>query len=130
MELAFVCPHGAVSVSDVARTPRVSAKYLEHNTAAPRLARIVQSIRGLSGGYELVRPPFEIRLLDVYEIPEGPRPPVACVDAAESCPMSPIRATRDTRAEFKAAIRAVPAHKTPEDLAGGRLQKAASAMPS
>ncbi len=130
VELAVAYPRGAVSVNEVARTQRVSAKYLEHIMSALRLAGVVQSVRGLGGGYELARPPAEIRLVEIYEILEGPCAPVACVDAPGSCPMSPICATRDTWAELKAAIRGVLAHKTLEDLAKGKLDRTATGTPS
>jgi len=130
VELALAYPQGAVSLGEVARTQRVSLKYLEHIIGALRVAGIVRSVRGLGGGYELARPPAEIRLIEIYEILEGPCAPVPCVDAPDTCPMSPLCATRDTWGELKEAIRGVLARKTLEDLARGKLEKAAVGPPS
>ena len=77
----------------------------------------------------MARPPAEIRLLEVYEVLEGPCAPVPCVDAPDFCPTSPVCATRDTWGELKDAIRSVLARKTLGDLARGKLEKAAVGPP-
>lgn len=129
VELAIAYPQGAVSLGEVARSQRVSLKYLEQIIGSLRVAGIVRSVRGLGGGYELARPPAEIRLLEVYEVLEGPCAPVPCVDAPDFCPTSPVCATRDTWGELKDAIRSVLARKTLGDLARGKLEKAAVGPP-
>ncbi|MFZ5897638.1 MAG: RrF2 family transcriptional regulator [Bacillota bacterium] len=48
-------------------------------------AGIVQSYRGINGGYALAKPPAEITMLDVIEAMEGPIRINRCLIAPEEC---------------------------------------------
>lgn len=48
-------------------------------------AGVVESQRGLSGGYRLARPPSEISVADIVKAVEGPIAVTACSRDSESC---------------------------------------------
>jgi Rrf2 family protein len=63
---------GVVPVSEIAGSVGISPKFLEDILAALRAAGVVQSRRGKEGGYQLVRAPAEISVLEVVQALEGP----------------------------------------------------------
>lgn len=48
-------------------------------------ARLVQGFRGAAGGYRLMRPPADIRLIHVLEAIEGPLSVTECVGQSGQC---------------------------------------------
>lgn len=56
---------GLVSLSDIAIRQGISLSYLEQLFAKLRKAGLVESTRGVSGGYELATPSSEIRIADI-----------------------------------------------------------------
>ncbi len=130
VELAMAWPHRLVSVREIAERQDISAKYLEQIMTPLRAAGLVESSRGLHGGYELARPPDKVRLIDVYRALEGPVAPVDCVDEPGSCPMEDVCPSRDTWVEMQESISEVLESTTLQDLAEKteRRIKAASRM--
>ena len=63
-------------ISDQQRIPK---RFLEQILNDLRTAGIVQSRRGVAGGYRLARPPEEIKLSEVVRHIEGALAPVSCV---------------------------------------------------
>ena len=55
-------------------------KFLELILLELKKARIVESIRGAKGGYQLRRPPSEIRLSEVFRLIDGPLAPFGDAD--------------------------------------------------
>lgn len=117
MELAMAWPDRLVSVREIAERQEISAKYLEQIMTPLRAAGLVESSRGLHGGYELARPPEEIRLLDIYRVLEGPVGPVDCVEEPGSCPLEQVCPARETWMEIKESIAEVLETTTLQDLA-------------
>ncbi len=58
-------------------------------------AGILNSTRGVQGGYELARPPVEITLAHIVEALEGPFSLVDCVAGGDSCKFTLICPTHD-----------------------------------
>ena len=59
-------PDGAlVSLSEISARQDISLAYLEQLFVKLRRADLVKSVRGPGGGYQLARPPAEIRISDV-----------------------------------------------------------------
>ncbi|MFC1672334.1 RrF2 family transcriptional regulator [Planctomycetota bacterium] len=114
--LAMAYPEEPVSVGQVARQQRLSAKYLEQIMAALKTAGLVTSTQGVHGGYSLARPPESINLGDVFNVLEGPTAPVDCVDNPGTCSMEAVCPTRDTWVEIEEAIRKVLKNTTLQDL--------------
>jgi Rrf2 family protein len=68
MTLARRYRQGAIKVRDIASEADVPGKFLELILLELKNARIVESIRGAKGGYQLRRPPSEIRLSEVIRL--------------------------------------------------------------
>jgi Rrf2 family transcriptional regulator, cysteine metabolism repressor len=60
-----------VPIGEIARTRDIPVQFLEGLFATLRRAGILQSQRGVKGGYSFARPPEEITVLEVVELLEG-----------------------------------------------------------
>jgi len=60
-----------VPIGEIARARDIPVQFLEGLFATLRRAGILQSQRGVKGGYSFARPPSEISVLDVVELLEG-----------------------------------------------------------
>lgn len=83
-------PARSWSIHELASSERIPIKFLEQILLALRRAGILNSKRGVGGGYTLVRTPEDIHIGEVIGVFDGPIAPVPC--AAEkptercSCP--------------------------------------------
>ncbi len=89
VELARHYGSGPVSLSEMADHEALPRPYLEQLVVSLREADLVTSTRGARGGYELSRPPAEIRMSEVITALEGPIAPMICASDdphhAETC---------------------------------------------
>ncbi|MEA2537017.1 MAG: Rrf2 family transcriptional regulator, cysteine metabolism repressor [Chloroflexota bacterium] len=69
---------GPASLADVAAEEELPRPYLEQLVMSLRDAGLVVSTRGAHGGYELARPPQDIRMADILRALEGPIAPMVC----------------------------------------------------
>lgn len=60
-----------VPIGEIARSRDIPAQFLEGLFATLRRAGLLQSQRGVKGGYSFGRPPAEITVLEVVELLEG-----------------------------------------------------------
>jgi Rrf2 family cysteine metabolism transcriptional repressor len=60
-----------VPIGEIARAREIPVQFLEGLFATLRRAGILQSQRGVKGGYSFARPPEEITVLEVVELLEG-----------------------------------------------------------
>jgi Rrf2 family protein len=60
-----------VPIGEIARAREIPVQFLEGLFATLRRAGILQSQRGVKGGYSFARPPGEITVLEVVELLEG-----------------------------------------------------------
>ena len=70
-ELARVGGAGPVPIGEIARRRDIPVQFLEGMFATLRRAGILQSQRGVKGGYSFARPPQEVTVLDVVEALDG-----------------------------------------------------------
>jgi Rrf2 family protein len=70
---------GPSSLAEIALDEDLPRAYLEQLVTSLRDASLVVSTRGAHGGYELSRPPAEIRMGEVLRALEGPLSPMICV---------------------------------------------------
>jgi Rrf2 family cysteine metabolism transcriptional repressor len=70
-ELARVGGSGPVPIGEIARRRDIPVQFLEGMFATLRRAGILQSQRGVKGGYSFSRPPQEVTVLDVVEALDG-----------------------------------------------------------
>ncbi len=78
VELARHHGSGPVSLAEVADHDSLPRPYLEQLVVSLRDAGLVTSTRGARGGYQLSRPPEEIRMGAVVRALEGPLAPMIC----------------------------------------------------
>jgi Rrf2 family protein len=128
-ELACVYPNESVSVRALAERLEISAKYLEQIMAALKAAGLIESERGIRGGYRLARPPEHVTLAEVFRVFEGCPSPVACVEDPAACPNSKACPTLDTWAEIRVAIEEILEGTSLQDLCERKRGKAASGAP-
>src|SRR3954452_13517731 len=71
---AEVAPRGGgapVPIGEIARARSIPVQFLEGLFATLRRAGILQSQRGVKGGYSFARPPSEVTVLEIVELLEG-----------------------------------------------------------
>lgn len=72
IELAAIHGQGGVlQVAEIAQRQSIPDRYLEQMLTSLRRARILRSIRGPRGGYQLARPPAEVTIQEVVAALEG-----------------------------------------------------------
>ncbi|HEX6538837.1 MAG TPA: Rrf2 family transcriptional regulator [Candidatus Dormibacteraeota bacterium] len=118
-ELARSYGQRPLSIAEVARTEHLPVAYLEQLAAQLRRGGLVQSTRGVHGGYSLARAPEKISVLDVVRVVEGEVAPVECVSAdyiAGSCLREADCASRGIWHKLKEMIDGVLSQTTLADL--------------
>ena len=60
-----------VPIGEIARAREIPVQFLEGLFATLRRAGILQSQRGVKGGYSFARPPSEVTILEVVDLLEG-----------------------------------------------------------
>ena len=71
-ELARTGGAGPVPIGEIARRRDIPVQFLEGLFATLRRAGILQSQRGVKGGYSFARAPEDVTVLEVVESLEGP----------------------------------------------------------
>lgn len=71
---------GAIKIRDIAYEEDLPEKFLELILLELKNARIVESVRGAKGGYQLRREPEEIRLSEIIRLIDGPLAPFGDAD--------------------------------------------------
>ncbi len=116
LDLALHEGQGPLRTADIASDQELSLKYLEQLLAALRVAGLVQSSRGVQGGYVLARPAQEITLRDIYQALEGAEGLVECTMHPEGCPRAEQCVTQEVWAGLYAASLDYLAARTLSDL--------------
>jgi len=75
MMLARNYNHGAIRIRDIAYEEQLPRKFLELILREMKDARMVESVRGPKGGYQLRRPPSELRLSEIVRMIGWPLAP-------------------------------------------------------
>src|SRR5689334_8114992 len=97
-----------VRIQTISEQQNIPKRFLEQILNDLKSARIVESKRGISGGYRLKRPPNRITLAEVIRHIEGPLAPVSCVSEKFyekcSCPDESRCAIRSVMKEIREAV--------------------------
>jgi len=84
MMLARHHNQGAIRIRDIAYEEDLPEKFLELILLELKNARIVESVRGAKGGYQLRRAPADIRLSEIIRLIDGPLAPFGDADQLRS----------------------------------------------
>jgi len=80
MMLARKYQQGAIRIRDIAYEENLPEKFLELILLELKNARIVESVRGAKGGYQLRRDPADIHLSEIIRLIDGPLAPFGDAD--------------------------------------------------
>jgi len=75
---------GTVKIHEIAIENDLPEKFLELILLELKNARIVESVRGAKGGYQLRRAPSEVRLSEIIRLIDGPLAPFGDADQLRS----------------------------------------------
>jgi len=114
-ELARRGSGAPVPIGEIAKAREIPVQFLEGLFAQLRRAGILQSQRGVKGGYTFARPPAEVTVLEVVELLEGE----LGIDAAGAGPVF---------AEASEALKGVLGATTIREVAEREAQAAGASM--
>jgi Rrf2 family transcriptional regulator, cysteine metabolism repressor len=78
-ELAKAYGQGRRSLTWIAEAQHLPAGYLEQLVIPLRRAGLIEGVRGAHGGYQLARPPSQVRVGEIVRALEGAVAPVECL---------------------------------------------------
>ena len=101
-------PSDVVRIQAISEQQNIPKRFLEQILNDLRAAGILESRRGISGGYRLRLPPEQITLAEVIRLIDGPLAPVSCVSEKFyercSCPDENVCGIRSIMKEVRDAI--------------------------
>lgn len=113
--------YSVVRIQTISDQQNIPKRFLEQILNDLKSAGIVESKRGVAGGYRLHKPPDRITLAEIIRHIEGPLAPVSCVSEKFyekcSCPDESRCAIRSVMKEVRDSIVKVMEHTTLADLA-------------
>ena len=125
MMLARHYNQGAIRIRDIAYEEVLPEKFLELILLELKNARIVESVRGAKGGYQLRRAPSEIRLSEIIRLIDGPLAPFGDAEQLRSLIDRDLehRALYQVFLEVRNAAAKILEHTSLADIVGGSLAK-------
>lgn len=97
-----------VRIQTISAAQNIPKRFLEQILNDLKAAGILESRRGITGGYRLRRPPEEVTLAEIIRLIEGPLAPVSCVSEKFyercSCPNEEKCGIRSIMKEVREAI--------------------------
>jgi Rrf2 family protein len=128
IELAALNADGPVKGEAIATAQDIPLRFLENILGDLRNAGIVESRRGVDGGYLLARPASEIALADVVRAVDGPLANVAGTRPNLLEYQGSAEQLREIWVGVRAALRSVLEETTIADVAAKKLPKHVQAM--
>ncbi len=116
VELAQRPTNQPVPLVTIAEARGIPTQFLEQLFAALRRAGILQSFRGVHGGYSFSRPAESVTVLEIVETLDGPIEPATCT-GVEPCERRPICSVGDVWLQAKLAVEEVLEGVTIAELA-------------
>jgi Rrf2 family protein len=109
-----------VRIQTISKRQNIPKRFLEQILNDLKTAGLVESKRGVAGGYRLARPPEEITLASIVRHIEGALAPVSCVSERFyekcSCPDEDRCAIRSVMKEIREAVVKIAEGVTIADL--------------
>ena len=127
VELARRSSGAPVPLLSLAEARGISPQFLEQLFSTLRRAGILQSQRGVYGGFSFNRPPEQITVLDVVEALDGPIEPAVCT-TSEACERRPLCSVSDVWMQAKLAVEQVLTSASIKELADREAALQGSSM--
>lgn len=126
MMLARHHRQGAIKIRDIAYEEVLPEKFLELILLELKNARMVESVRGAKGGYQLRREPAEIHLSEIIRLIDGPLAPFGDADQLRELIDRdlPHRALYQVFLDVRDAAARILDHTTLSDLIAPDAQRA------
>jgi Rrf2 family protein len=112
---------GPVKGEVLAREQGLPLKFLENTLTTLRHAGVVETQRGIDGGYRLARPAGQITIADIMRPLDGPLAEVRGEKPEEAVYEGPAAHLRDVWVAVRAALRDVLESVTLADVVSGNL---------
>lgn len=116
LEIAKTYGSSPAKRKNVAANQDISDSYLENILIVLKNNRIIETTRGVKGGYILSRPPKEITVLDVVNSLEGPLDLVDCVTSKTVCSKTETCAARTIWKELADSWKSILGRITLQDV--------------
>lgn len=124
VDLAVLYGEGPVSLPTLAEMQGISEAYLEQLLRTLKKGGIVETSRGVGGGYALARPPEDISVQEVLVALEGSTAVVDCVDTVSSgCDKACVCAARPLFLKLQNRINDVLSATSVGDLADDSIEQ-------
>jgi len=111
---------GSSSIHELSDRERIPVKFLEQILLSLRHAGLLNSKRGVGGGYTLARQPSDITILEILQALDGPVAPLPCTIERPTepcnCPDPAMCPTRALMTGFRSEVVGWLGGKTLEDL--------------
>ncbi|MEN6426314.1 MAG: Rrf2 family transcriptional regulator [Phycisphaerales bacterium] len=118
LELAKQYGQGPVVISQIAVNQAIPQRFLENILNEMKPTGLIESRRGVQGGYLLAKDPATITVGEVIRLVDGPLDPVKCIGDknSPSCPLRDSCSLIHLWSRAKAAVEAVYDGATFRDL--------------
>jgi Rrf2 family transcriptional regulator, cysteine metabolism repressor len=118
LELAKLYGQGPVPISQIAASQAIPQRFLENILNELKPTGLIESRRGIQGGYLLARDPARISVGEVIRLIEGPLDPVRCIGdkGSATCPLKESCSLIRLWSRAKAAVEQVYDNTTFRDL--------------
>jgi Rrf2 family protein len=125
MMLARHYQQGAIRIRDIAYEENLPEKFLELILLELKNARIVESVRGAKGGYQLRRRPEDVVLSEIIRLVDGPLAPFGDAEQLRSLIDRDVEhsALYQVFLDVRDAAAKILDHTTLADIAGGAPRK-------
>lgn len=130
LDLALHATDGPVAIQEIARRQAISSSYLEQLFVKLRRGRVIRSVRGARGGYQLACPADQVHLAQIIELVDEPLEPVACLDGRKPCDLADQCITQSVWRRLGEHIRSFLSSITLEQLLQELQQRKTNGEPS
>jgi len=127
VELAQRSSDNPIPLVAIAEAREIPTQFLEQLFATLRRVGILQSHRGVYGGFSFNRPPDQVSVLDVVEALDGPIEPALCT-TSETCRRRAACSVSDVWVQAKLAVEDVLAGVSIQELADREAAQEGTAM--
>jgi len=103
LDLALHSGHGPVALAGISDRQKISLSYLEQLFGKLRRRKIVESVRGPGGGYNLARPAAQVTIADIIRAVEEPLDSTQC-GGRENCQENHRCMTHDLWEELNTTV--------------------------